>query len=268
MHEPKATLDAGADANEPAELIRESSDDAVQGFNETEQRAELEAIEEHDGADVDEEHGSDEQEEVFGDPPARRAASSPLTRVLVAAVVVLGAGGVGYAASRMWPMPGVASSTPAPVTHSRRVPPTLVMPAEPAQAARPSKPVASPAGIPAEAARLRPTSQPHTTAALPDRSDNAPSPSPSVGADEPTKEQATSVPTKGEATSVRPTDQHESEPEPAAAPRRANHRRSQRVARDPTNVKSASQLADTAPAGAGSRQDPALKQFMATPNNY
>jgi hypothetical protein len=172
-----------------------------------------------------------------------------LTRVLIAAVLILGAGAAGYGASRTLPLPsGWIWSPPAwnvppqeAKTFSRRTQPKLVKPEAPVMAV-----------LPAPAA-LNSSQQPplgQTTVNGPVKTDNGPAASDAF-------ESMTREATAG-AVRVAPPDVSQQDD--------GAQRRSWRAAREQVRSRGAAQLADSVPSG--SRQDPALKSFMATPNNF
>jgi hypothetical protein len=182
-------------------------------------------------------------------------AEARVTRILIAATIVLGSAGAGFLAGHVWPMTGLSGSKGqlASAGKSEVVEPRMYLPPVAVQEAKLAEPSALAASRPLE------QSQPPATASLPDKSlavldaataQQSPAIEKSISKEEAAKEET------GAGKNV--------------TARRETAKKPSRVARNPKNPEAAPNIAKSASAGAGAsfRQDPALREFMTTPMRY
>ena len=178
---------------------------------------------------------------------------SALTRFLLVAVIVLGAGAAGYSASRIWPLPsGWIWTAPAwsmppqeAKTFSRRAQPKLVLPAGPVRAELPASTALN---------RSHEAVLGQTTVNEPVKTESGPALTEALG---PATKEAS-------AGTVREAPSDATLQDDAASQKRSG--RAAREAREQSRPRGTPRLADSVPSGG--RQDPTLKSFMATPNNF
>ena len=236
MHERQSTLEADGrsvpEADERVESVENAgAAEAVGGVPRQGDRSQI------DGA--------------LADDAVEGGGTSVLTRILLVAVIILGAGAAGYGASRIWPLPtGWIWTPPAwsvppqeAKTFSRRTRPERVMPRGPVRTDQP----ASTARNSSHEAVLG-----QTTLNAPVKTESGPAPTEAVVAPAARAASAGTV--------------HEAPSDATLQDDAASQKRSWRATREQARSRGTPRLADSVPSGG--RQDAALRSFMATPNNF
>jgi hypothetical protein len=185
--------------------------------------------------------------------------ASALLGVLLAAVVVLGSAGVGYMASRVWPLPSfsVSARQVAPASKSKVL--------EPISSQRPVAGPPAPAGTNGLASRPPEQSQPAATASLVDEHKSEPQTSPVVPLVLLNAARAEQAAPEGKGASDNEARASKTEHRQVTEPEAVHKKRPPRVARaQKMPFAAAPAVTKSAAANAGLPRDPVLRAFMST----